>query len=329
MGVLKTLMVISLFVSGSVFGMDRGLYELWSHYKETFINEKGFVVDPYNQFRVTSEAQGYTMVISALIDDKETFYNVWNWTKGNLLRKDNLFSWLWVNGNVVDKNNASDADLLIAYGLILGYKRWGDKSLFEQAKKIVSSLQRLIIPVCSEAKDYLLLPGAEGFVQGNSIIIKPAYYIPFVFRALYDEFGDDVWIHMYAYSYKIYSMSNLSTNLYYDLLEKQFIRDKYIDSDAYRVIIYSYIDNYSTFVNMKKNFEKIYSFYRMNGYIPEKYSYKNEGSSSSQGVPFCFYYFFGELYNDRSLFKKFEEGLRYDKKNYYCYALMLIAWLHK
>lgn len=303
-------------------------HELWIHYKKTFVSNDGFVVDPYNNYRVTSESQGYTMIISVLIGDKETFYKVWYWTKEHLKREDNLFSWVWLNGYIVDKNNATDADLLIAYGLLLAYERWKDESLLWEAKKIISVVKNLIIPICSQnGKDYILLPGRIGFIKNNEISLKVAYYIPFIFKKFYKVFKDTIWNELYEYTYKLYRMENLSTDLFYDLFEKKLLRKDFIDSDGLRVLVYSFIDSREKFFSLRKTFKDVYSFYKERGYIPDKYYYFS-GNGTKYSSPFCFYYFFGKLYYDEELIKKFEEGVRHDRKNYYCYALLLLTLLH-
>ncbi|RUM32141.1 MAG: hypothetical protein DSY42_01685 [Aquifex sp.] len=323
-------MMVLIFVFMFTFSISFPInsYELWLHYKKTFVSNEGFVVDPYNDYRVTSESQGYTMIISALIGDKETFYKVWYWTKKNLKRKDNLFSWVWLNGYVVDKNNATDADLLIAYGLLLAYERWEDENLLEEAVKIISSLKSLIIPICSQnGKDYILLPGKLGFIKNNEISLKVAYYIPFIFKKFYQVFKDPIWNELYEYTYKLYRIENLSTDLFYDLFEKKLLRGEFIDADGLRVLIYSYIDSEEKFYSLRRTFIDVYNFYKERRYIPDKYHYSLQ-SASKGSSPFCFYYFFGKLYYDEKLIKKFKEGVRYDRKNYYCYALILLTLLH-
>ncbi len=319
---------LSILVFGTIsFSFNVDVSGLWNHYKKTFIKEDGFVVDPYNQYRVTSESQGYTMVVSALLNDRETFYRVWKWTKKNLQREDGLFSWLWINGAVVDRNNATDADLLIAYALLIGYERWGDRKLLSKAGEIIKSIDELIITVCRERPVPLLIPGKEGFIRNNVVNIKVAYYIPFIFKKFYQVFREDKWLNLYKYTYELYTMENLSTDLHYDLYRGVVTKDDLIDADGLRVLVYSYIDDKKAFYTLRRTFYSLYSFYEEHKRMPDKYYYSRK-KASDKDMPFCFYYFFGKLYDDKSLVKKFEEGMNYDKENYYCYTLVLLVASH-
>lgn len=319
---------VLLFFLSFVFSASIDVWKLWEHYKKTFISKEGYVVDPYNNYRVTSEAQGYTLLISALIGDKETFYRVWNWTKENLKRKDNLFSWLWINGHVVDRNNATDADLFIAYALLIASQKWKDYTLLSEAKRIKDSVKELVVPVCNGRRDYLFIPSKEGYIKNNIVSLNVAYYVPFIFRKFYESFGEDVWKNLYRYTYDIYTIRNISTHLTYDLFKKELRKGNFIDIDGMRFLIYAYVDDKRSLLYMRNAVEGILKFYREKGYIPLKYNYVTGGASKLK-APFCFYYVFSKLLpSDKNLEKEFRNGLEYDKKNYYCYALLLIALLH-
>ncbi|NPA33019.1 MAG: hypothetical protein GXO04_05285 [Aquificae bacterium] len=313
------ILLVLLFPLFSVFGLDAG--KLWEHYKRSFVSEEGFVVDPYNQYRVTSEAQGYTLTIAVLANDKETFYRVWEWTRKHLRRRDGLFAWLWVNGFVADENNATDADLFIAYALLLAGERWGDENLKREAESILKEVKKLTLPFCPS--DFVLLPAKRGFVGEDTLKVKVAYYVPFIFRKL----SGFPWEGLYEQTYELYRIEGLSTDLGYDIFEKEFRKGELIDADGLRVLVYAYIDDKKKFYELKGTFLPLYEFYKRKGYIPDKFNYRS-GEHSREGVPFCFYYFFGELYGDASLLEKFKEGLKHDKKNYYCYALLLLTLLH-
>jgi Endoglucanase Y len=114
----------------------------WQEYKNKYFKNDSFIIDPYNNNRVTSESQGYGMVLAVIYDDKDTFYKLWIWTKLNMLREDYLFSWQY-NNAVVDKNNATDGDLLIAYALRLAYLKWKNEEYLEDYNKIKNSVKRL------------------------------------------------------------------------------------------------------------------------------------------------------------------------------------------
>jgi endoglucanase len=68
-----------------------------------------------------SEGQGFTMLFAVHYGDRAQFDRVWQWTKRNLqVRDDALLAWKWEQGAVTDRNNASDADILVAWALARG-----------------------------------------------------------------------------------------------------------------------------------------------------------------------------------------------------------------
>lgn len=92
----------------------------WSEYKQHFILPEGRVVDNGNNQISHSEGQGYGMILADVYDDKETFDQLWNWTKSHLQRQDNsLFSWRYdpQKHQVSDRNDATDGDVLIGWAL--------------------------------------------------------------------------------------------------------------------------------------------------------------------------------------------------------------------
>jgi len=320
--------LIFLFLLSTSFATDLDVWKLWEHYKSTFVSKEGYVVDPYNNYRVTSEAQGYTLLIAALIGDKETFYKVWNWTEEHLQRKDHLFSWLWVNGHVVDKNNATDADLFIAYSLLKAFERWKDYNLLSEAKKVKDAVKELVVPVCNDRTEYLLIPAKKGYIKNNLVTLNLAYYVPFIFKAFNKVFHESLWKDLYRYTYNLYTVKNVTTKFTYDLFKKELKRGNYIDIDGLRFLIYAYVDEKNSLLYLKSSVEDLIKFYKTKGYIPLKYNYES-GKGSKLKAPFCFYYVFEKLLGgDKNLRKESKYGIEYDKKNYYCYALLLITLLH-
>ena len=131
------------------------------------------------------------MVLAAYNDDPQTFAGVWRWTKANLeIRGDHLAAWRWRpqdKPHVLDKNNATDGDLLIAWGLAEAGRRWREAEYTAEAREIALSLARkLVFPT---AFGPALRPGVAGFGADDSPdgpIVNLSYW---VFPA-FDELAD-------------------------------------------------------------------------------------------------------------------------------------------
>lgn len=163
----------------------------WSFYKSVFINKDGRVIDYEKNGITTSEGQSYALLRAVMINDKQTFDKIYVWTKNNLKRPDdNLFVWLWGEKEgkygIIDSNSATDADVDIAFALIIASKKWKNFYYYQEAKKIIADIWNYET-VSIQNKRIL----TAGFNQTkNEIIdINPSYFAPYAFRlfALYDK----------------------------------------------------------------------------------------------------------------------------------------------
>ncbi len=142
----------------------------WTRYKARFIAADGRLFDESSEGVSHSEGQGYALVLAALHDDRETFGRVLVWTQQNLdIRGDALAAWRWRpadNPHVADRNNATDGDLLIAWGLAEAGRRWGETTYTASARRIAFALQaKTFFPT---AYGVALRPGAVGFGEEDS-----------------------------------------------------------------------------------------------------------------------------------------------------------------
>lgn len=168
----------------------------WQLFRETFIEGSGRVMDPENGGVSHSEGQGYGLIMAAAFNDRSTFDAIWAWTRRHLGRRDDgLFSWQWLPPSappsVPDHNNASDGDLLIAWGLCRGARQWQDGPLLVQAKALAGTiLNRLLRPWGDRV---LLIPGMDGFDKPEGLILNPSYWVYPALRDLADILPDDRW----------------------------------------------------------------------------------------------------------------------------------------
>jgi endo-1,4-beta-D-glucanase Y len=156
--------------------------EEWAAYTEAYVTDEGRVVDTGNNNISHSESQGYGLVLAVLAEDRATFERIWTFTRTELLvRDDGLAAWRWdpaSEPHVTDTNNATDGDMLIAYGLALAGGVWSDTSYADAARTIIRAIGRnMLVDVDGMPA---ILPGAAGFAAGEdgaSPILNPSYWI--------------------------------------------------------------------------------------------------------------------------------------------------------
>ena len=170
----------------------------WSLFKKRFVSPEGQVIDNGNGGITHSEGQGYGMLIAEAYGDRSTFDRIWNWTKKNLqTRKDDkLLSWLWKpgedgGGSVGDANNASDAEALVAWALIRASKRWENYAYQQAAAEILVDLRRVAVKASPGGP--VLLPGTDGFLKDDGVVLNPSYYVFPAFRIFSQSFPGSGW----------------------------------------------------------------------------------------------------------------------------------------
>lgn len=157
--------------------------EEWQSYLDAYVSPEGRVIDIANGNISHSESQGYGLVLAALAEDRPSFERILNFTKTELLiRDDGLAAWRWepdADPHVTDRNNATDGDMLIAYGLLLASDLWNEAAFFTEATAMVGTMGRNLLV----AADGLpaILPGTEGFAGNDATagqpILNPSYWI--------------------------------------------------------------------------------------------------------------------------------------------------------
>jgi len=202
---LVLLIVLALVVLGGLlyFLMPRDPNALppsdWRTFRQRHI-DSGRVVDDGNANISHSEGQGYGMLLAVAYEDRETFDQLWKWTRENLqTRGDALFAWKWVpsgdgKGSVVDPNNASDGDLLIAWALIRASHLWDEFSYLQEAATISADLRaKTLIPTPIGP---VMLPGILGFKKEDGVVLNPSYFIPGAFLELHRAFPSENWLEV-------------------------------------------------------------------------------------------------------------------------------------
>jgi len=154
----------------------------WTSYVEAFVSDEGRVIDTANNNISHSESQGYGLLLSVLADDRPTFERIWSFTQTELLvRDDGLAAWRWdpaSTPHITDINNATDGDMLIAYGLALAGKAWSVPDFTDRARTMTETIGRSLLVEIDGMP--AILPGTEGFVDrpaGDGPVFNPSYWI--------------------------------------------------------------------------------------------------------------------------------------------------------
>ena len=198
---ITTVIILALIVSGIYFNSLKlnkvgNLHDMWSIYKKAYIDHvSGRTIDHQQGGITTSEGQSYTMLRSVWMNDKNQFDSSWQWTKNNLKRpKDSLFAWQWGlkkdggYGIITDNgggNIAVDADIDIAYSLILASQKWdknNTQKYMEEAKKMIYDIWNLAVIKVDNGKLILGANNLEKELQKINPIVNPSYFSAFSFR---------------------------------------------------------------------------------------------------------------------------------------------------
>lgn len=172
---------------------------LWERYRAEFVSADGRVMDRSRADITTSESQAYGMILALSFDDRTTFDLLWGWTQRNLgVRPDGLLAWLWGRRptgawEAMEFNNATDADVLAAYALLLASERWGAGEYRASALKLVHAMrEKLAVEV---AGSVYLLPGYHGFAGDTpgSVVLNPSYMVFSAYRAFARLDDRDFW----------------------------------------------------------------------------------------------------------------------------------------
>lgn len=164
--------------AASVFSPDE-----WQSYLAAYVSQDGRVIDTANGDISHSESQGYGLVLAALAEDRASFDRILGFTRKELLiRDDGLAAWRWepdADPHVTDTNNATDGDMLIAYGLLLAGDLWKEPAFTDAATAMTRTIGRTML-VSADGLP-AILPGGEGFAGGDKTsgqpILNPSYWV--------------------------------------------------------------------------------------------------------------------------------------------------------
>ena len=186
---------------------------LWRVYTDTYLETgSGRTVDRQTDDITTSEGQSYTMMRAVWSDDLQTFADSWQWTKDNLQRPDFLMSWRFgeradgsygVQTELGGDNTATDADVDIAFALLMAYSRWQDDTFLYDALPIIAAIWDEEV-VAVGGRPVLVANDIEQRDR-ERVLLNPSYFTPYAYR-VFAEVDDDPthdWAGLVDSSYEI------------------------------------------------------------------------------------------------------------------------------
>lgn len=197
------------------FGSNRILHELWLDYKAEMLEKDTLrTLDRSIGNVTTSEGQSYTMMRAVWMDDMDTFNKSWQWTKDNLQREDKLFAWKFGDkgngeyGILTDENGqntATDADVDIAFSLLMAAGRWKDYKYAADAQAIISNIwEKETVDINGER---VLVANDIERRDRDSVIVNPSYFSPYAYRAFAKADPSNDWKQVIDSSYRILNAS--------------------------------------------------------------------------------------------------------------------------
>lgn len=149
----------------------------WRVFRQSFIGSQGRVIDSGQNGISHSEGQGFAMLLATHYGDRDAFDRLWQWTRQHLqVREDRLLAWRWEpDKGVSDRNNASDADLLVAWALLRAAEKWGEPAWLADAAAIARDIRARLLR--RTAHGLILLPGAEGFDHRDGARVNLSYWV--------------------------------------------------------------------------------------------------------------------------------------------------------
>lgn len=189
----------AIFAMPGFAGAAQCAWPAWENYRQAMLSPDGRVIDRSSEALIsTSEGQSYGLFFALVGNDPESFAKILRWTQDNLAGGNfdrQLPAWLWGRDKegrwqVLDGNNATDADLFIAYSLLEAGRLWhrpayqvlGRNLLWRSAAQSLRKLPGLGV---------MLLPGDVGFDSAGQWRLNASYLPP----QLLARFGQEasVW----------------------------------------------------------------------------------------------------------------------------------------
>jgi endo-1,4-beta-D-glucanase Y len=201
--VLFIIFLLGIFIHGAT-DMEKEVYSYYENWKQTYVvAEKScmyrIATDKKDKHRTVSEGQGYGMLITSMIDDKDAqkiFDGLYLFSRvhSSSISKD-LMAWQ-IPEVKCENDSAFDGDADIAYALIVADKRWGSKGFVnykKEAQKVLNAIYKHTIG----KQSFLPLLGDwvdENGKKFNQYTTRTSDFMIGHFKAFARFTGDKKWL---------------------------------------------------------------------------------------------------------------------------------------
>lgn len=155
--------------------------------KYNFIGQEGFARIRFDKgsgcepegICTVSEGIGYGMLIAYFQDDRDAFNRLWAYSRQYLVSSSNaIMNWKIYSfrEGPLSSGSATDADFDIATALYLGYLKWNDENMLNDAKATIKGIWETEI----EQSNKLIIPGNQGWAGRDEY--NPSYFSPVALR---------------------------------------------------------------------------------------------------------------------------------------------------
>jgi endoglucanase len=330
-----------LSVTATLSAMNQKL-DSWQNFKDSFIQKDGRVIDYMNSDITHTEGIGYALYFSQHFNDKKTFSLIYRWYKNNIKKNSsNLPGWKWGKAEdkswkMLDLNSASDANLWIAYSLLLMNEKVKNDEYKKEALSLLKNIKQYQIKKV-DSKTYLL-PAEHGFSDKESLKLNPSYMLFEIFQYLANYEKVSLWRELIDSSKQILKQarfSKLQLNpdwLILDINKRKFSLDK-------KETLFSYDAIRIPLNIIRSSLSKTTKQQLLQPYINYVKMMKNSSLGSvdlDKGIISMYDLSFGHLaiylkiakqYNleSKNLDTELKQRMKKEHENYYAYSLYLFT----
>ena len=182
---LPALFLMPILLCGPAMAAE---FREWDSFRDLHVTPEGAVADHRAEGDViTSESQSYALFFALTANEPEVFSRILEFTRVHLAGgslEEHLPAWKYQDGEIRDPNNATDADLFIAYSLLEAGRLWNKPEYTALGRAVIRNIMAAAV-YRHPALGPLILPGRQGFVaQDGTVTLNPSYYPPFVIARL-------------------------------------------------------------------------------------------------------------------------------------------------
>ncbi|MFP4437411.1 MAG: glycosyl hydrolase family 8 [Chloroflexaceae bacterium] len=146
----------------------------------------------------TAQDQATAMLMAVWMDDRETFDDVWTWTRLNLQNDTRLL--YHTNEPGVQPRSATDADTDAALALLLAERRWNDASYGRAGVEIVQKIWEQSVV---EINGAFYLAAGDWAVSDEQVIFAPATFAPYAYHFFAEVDPEHDWQNVLDTNYQL------------------------------------------------------------------------------------------------------------------------------